>query len=81
MHVYLPPTGGLLNILVARPLSSELGTHQTVKARFWPWLEPSSDESLSKPCKLLPFRSDAGKGDALHTLGPTSSGSEGGSGS
>ena len=28
------------------PLLSEEGTYKTVKARFWPWLEPSSSESI-----------------------------------
>ena len=35
------------------PLSSEYGTHKTVKARFWPWL---SGKSLM-PFELFPLRS------------------------
>ena len=53
MHVYLPPTAGLLNILVAKPLSSEFSTHNTVKARFWPWLELFLRRKSIKTLNLL----------------------------
>ena len=39
------------------PLSSEFGTHNTVTARFWPWLEPFPGKSLqtliSYPLKVF----------------------------
>ena len=41
------------------PLSSELGTYKTVKARLWSWLEPFSGRSLEKTFKVFPFRSPA----------------------
>jgi len=40
----------------ARPLSREFGTPKTVKARFWPWLEPFFKKYLT----LFPFRSAVG---------------------
>ena len=42
---------------VALPLSSELSTHKTVKARIWRWLEPSVKHKPGKPYKLFPSRS------------------------
>ena len=47
------------------PLRSEFGTHQTVRARFWPWLEPSFRQKSLTPLevsKLLPSRSAAAEG-------------------
>ena len=38
----------LLSRKVHRPMSSEFGTHKTVTARFWPWLEPFPGKSLWK---------------------------------
>ena len=28
------------------PLSNQLGTNETVKATFWPWLEPFASETF-----------------------------------
>ena len=36
-----------LRFTEVRPLSSEYGTHETVKARFWPWLSGGSPRNLS----------------------------------
>ena len=38
------------------PLSSESGTHKTVKARFWPW---HSGQSPERPFDVFPLRSAA----------------------
>jgi len=40
---------------IAKPLWSESGTHKTVKAEFWPWLEPFSVRmsSFLLSCTLL----------------------------
>ena len=43
----------------ACPLPSELGTHKTVTARFWPWLAPFFRPKSLKPFKLFPSRSAA----------------------
>ena len=42
----------------SRP-APELGTFKTVKARFWPWLEPFSVRNSSEPFVLFPLRSEA----------------------
>ena len=36
------------------PLSSEYGTYNTVKARFWPWLEPFSVQNVWKTIYVVP---------------------------
>jgi len=41
------------------PLSSELGTHTPVKARFWPWRQPLLVRKPLKPFKVFPLRSVA----------------------
>ena len=40
-----PAKGSALSEALPAPLSSEHGTHKTVMARFWPWLERFSGES------------------------------------
>jgi len=46
-------------LTVSQPLTSELGTYKTVKARFWPWLSGTSPQ---KVFKLFPLRSEAVSG-------------------
>ena len=41
------------------PLSSEYGTYKTVKAGFWPWLEPFSRRKSLQPLNVFPHRSVA----------------------
>jgi len=41
---------------VSSPLSSEYATYKTVKAIFWPWLEPFSVRTSVKTFKLFPPR-------------------------
>ena len=40
-------------------LPSEFGTHKTVKARFWPWIEPFSARKSLQPFWLFSSRSTA----------------------
>jgi len=46
---------------LSSPLSSEFGTHKTVKARFWPWLEPFLGDII---LNLLNFYFSLGSGPA-----------------
>ena len=48
------------------PLSSEYGTHKTVKARFWLWLEPFFRQRSLNHFKLFPSRS-AAEGCGVHS--------------
>jgi len=45
------------------PLSRDLGTYKTVKARFWPWLEPFSGKSIY----VSPFLCSLGSGLQANT--------------
>ena len=49
-------TSGLLTM--GRPLSSEHGTHKTVKARFWPWLSGTSPQNIFE---FFPICSEAAR--------------------
>jgi len=60
-------TGGMHRVSTTGPLSSELGTHKPVKARFWSRLEPLSVPTSSKPCNLFHPRSEA---DTLRHASP-----------
>jgi hypothetical protein len=40
-------------------MSGELGTHKTVKARFWPWLEPVFIRKFLNP-DVVPFSLESG---------------------
>ena len=49
--------GGFLSVGVNWPLSSEGGTHTTVKARFRPWLSDTCPENLAR-CSLFARKRD-----------------------
>jgi hypothetical protein len=46
--------------LKVRPLSSKFGTSKTVKASFWPWLEPFFQAKVLKAFQVVPFSLGSG---------------------
>ena len=53
-------------------MSSKLGTSQTFKARFWPWLEPSCESpsiNIRRTCSLDSDRARSGPGERAQLNG------------
>ena len=51
------PPQGLNHIVLLIAVSTEYGTYETAKARFWSWLELFSVQEWSKRFKLFPHHS------------------------